>query len=150
MIRRTTLAIIASLIIIPPLTGCSIFGKKKTADAGQQDALANNYDQPMYEETSGSYDPYASQVAHAEPAYLQPASSTTTTAGSNSSFYPESASLTAASGSRYHTVAKSDTLYGLARLYYNDASKWKSIYQANQDQLADPNRIRIGQRLMIP
>ena len=151
MIRRTTLTLMVSLIVIPPLTGCSIFKKKKTADLGQSTTVAS-YDQPAYgADTSGSYDPYAGQAAQAEPAY-QPvaAPSSTAMAGSNRDYYQESTTLTAASGSRYHTVAKSDTLYGLARLYYSDASKWKAIYQANQDQLIDPNRIFVGQRLMIP
>jgi len=53
-------------------------------------------------------------------------------------------------GSRYHTVQKKDTLYALARQYYNDQSRWKDIYEANRAELADPNRIRVGQRLVIP
>lgn len=53
-------------------------------------------------------------------------------------------------GSRFHVVAKRDTLYSLARLYYNDQARWKSIFEANMDRIADPNKIRIGQRLLIP
>ena len=51
---------------------------------------------------------------------------------------------------RTHTVAKGDTLFGLARQYYGDQSKWRTIYDANRNELPDPNRIRVGQRLVIP
>ncbi len=56
----------------------------------------------------------------------------------------------AATSGRTHVVAKGDTLFKLARMYYQDASRWKDIYQANQSTLADPNLIRVGQELVIP
>lgn len=51
---------------------------------------------------------------------------------------------------RFHTVARHDTLFGLARTYYADAGRWKDIYAANRDQISDPDKIRVGQRLVIP
>ncbi len=51
---------------------------------------------------------------------------------------------------RTHKVSKGDTLFGLARTYYNDASRWKDIYAANRDTLSDPNKLRVGQDLVIP
>ncbi len=51
---------------------------------------------------------------------------------------------------RYHTVSRHDTLFGLARTYYADARRWKDIYGANRDQISDPNKIHVGQRLVIP
>lgn len=56
----------------------------------------------------------------------------------------------AAGGQRIHVVAKGDTLYSLARQYYGNQSKWRDIYTANQSQLADPNQIKVGQKLVIP
>lgn len=50
----------------------------------------------------------------------------------------------------YHTVTKNDTLFSLARLYYNDASRWRDIFRANGALISDPNKIRIGDRLLIP
>ncbi|MEK7730656.1 MAG: LysM peptidoglycan-binding domain-containing protein [Planctomycetota bacterium] len=65
--------------------------------------------------------------------------------------YPSSGGYTGGTtGSRYHTVQKKETLYALARQYYNDQSRWKDIYEANRAELGDPNRIRVGQRLVIP
>ncbi len=52
--------------------------------------------------------------------------------------------------SRYYTVAKRDTLYAIARSYYGDQRRWKEIYEANRADISDPNRIRVGQRLLIP
>lgn len=57
---------------------------------------------------------------------------------------------TSAGGGRYHTVQKKETLYSIARQYYGDQTKWKDIYQANHGDISDPNKIRIGQRLVIP
>jgi len=51
---------------------------------------------------------------------------------------------------RYHTVAKKETLYAIARSYYGDQRRWKDIYEANRSEISDPNKIRIGQRLVIP
>ena len=61
-----------------------------------------------------------------------------------------SAALTATGGGRTHLVAKGDTLYGLARQYYNDQGRWKDIYAANGDRVKDPNLIYVGQELVIP
>lgn len=52
---------------------------------------------------------------------------------------------------RYHTVQKKETLYSLARSYYGDHTKWRVIYDANRSDIGeDPNRIRVGQKLVIP
>lgn len=54
-------------------------------------------------------------------------------------------------GGRTHTVGRKDTLYSIARMYYNgDHTKWREIYEANRGQISDPNQIRVGQRLVIP
>lgn len=53
-------------------------------------------------------------------------------------------------GGRVHVVQRHDTLFALARSYYGDASQWRKIYQANGDQISDPNRIKVGMKLVIP
>jgi len=55
-----------------------------------------------------------------------------------------------AGGARTHTMQKGDTLYSLARKYYNDQSKWRKIWEANRAQISDPNRIPLGAKLVIP
>jgi len=51
---------------------------------------------------------------------------------------------------RTHTVARGDTLSAIARHYYGKASAWPTIFEANRDQLDDPDRIQPGQVLRIP
>jgi len=49
-----------------------------------------------------------------------------------------------------YTVQKGDTLSHIAKAHYGRASKWKAIFDANRDQLDDPDRIQPGQVLQIP
>lgn len=49
-----------------------------------------------------------------------------------------------------YTVAKGDTLSAIAKRFYGKAGKWSVIFEANRDQLDDPDRIFPGQVLRIP
>ncbi len=49
-----------------------------------------------------------------------------------------------------HTVAKGETLGAIAKHWYGDAKRYQDIFEANRDQLADPNRVEVGQVLTIP
>jgi len=49
-----------------------------------------------------------------------------------------------------YTVASGDTLSHIAKHFYGKASRWQAIFDANRDQLDDPDRIRPGQVLKIP
>jgi len=53
-------------------------------------------------------------------------------------------------GSRTHTVQAGDTLSAIAKKYYGNANDYMEIYNANRDQLSDPNKISPGQVLKIP
>jgi len=53
-------------------------------------------------------------------------------------------------GSQQYTVKAGDTLSKLAAQFYNAPEKWDRIYDANRDQLKNPNYIYIGMKLMIP
>jgi nucleoid-associated protein YgaU len=53
-------------------------------------------------------------------------------------------------GSRKHTVAEGDTLYGLAERYYGDGERFIDLYQANRDVLKRPDRLEVGTVLAIP
>ena len=54
------------------------------------------------------------------------------------------------SGPQTYTVQKGDTLFALARRFYNDQAKWKVIYEANKATIPDKDRIKVGQTLTIP
>lgn len=51
---------------------------------------------------------------------------------------------------RTHRVQKGDTLFKLAREYYNDTSRWRGIYKANQAVLPNEYSLTPGQLLHIP
>ena len=57
---------------------------------------------------------------------------------------------TSATEHRMHDVVSGDTLSALAKRYYGDASKYNKIFEANRDQLNDPDKIKVGQKLKIP
>jgi nucleoid-associated protein YgaU len=62
---------------------------------------------------------------------------------------PEQVTGTAGS-SRTYVVAKGDSLSKIAKQYYGDASQWPRIYEANRDQISNPDLIHPGQNLKIP
>jgi len=47
-------------------------------------------------------------------------------------------------------VQKGDTLSKISKQFYGDANKYKKIFDANKDQLKDPDKIQPGQVLRIP
>lgn len=49
-----------------------------------------------------------------------------------------------------YTVKEGDWLSKIAGAYYGDVHKWDRIFQANRDQISDPDKIRPGQILKIP
>lgn len=48
------------------------------------------------------------------------------------------------------TVESGDSLWEIATEEYGDGTKWPRIYQANDDQIEDPDLIYPGQRLDVP
>jgi len=51
-------------------------------------------------------------------------------------------------GSQTYTVQPGDNLSKISKRYYGDANKYPVIAQANN--LADPDKIKVGQELVIP
>ena len=49
-----------------------------------------------------------------------------------------------------YTVAPGDSLSKIARRYYGDANQWRRIFEANRDQISNPDLIHPGQKLKIP
>ena len=49
-----------------------------------------------------------------------------------------------------YEVAAGDTLSKIAKKFYGDADAYMKIFEANKDQLKDPDKIKAGQKLRIP
>ncbi len=49
-----------------------------------------------------------------------------------------------------YTVKKGDTLSKISREFLGDANDYMRIFEANKDQLTDPDQIKPGQVLKIP
>ena len=138
--RRNAAILSASLFVLVAITGCRFFGKKKT-DTDSATAGIDPYMSATSDASYGSSDPYPvyGSPAPVERTYEPPTRLTSVDTG-----------FAGAAESRQHTVVKNDTLYALARMYYGDQRRWKEIYEANRSSISDPNKIRVGQRLVIP
>jgi nucleoid-associated protein YgaU len=51
-------------------------------------------------------------------------------------------------GQQTYTVEAGDNLSKISKYFYGDANKYEAIVKANN--LADPDKIRVGQKLVIP
>lgn len=49
-----------------------------------------------------------------------------------------------------YTVESGDTLGKIAKTFLGNASRYPEIFDANRDQLSDPDKIKVGQKLKIP
>jgi nucleoid-associated protein YgaU len=62
----------------------------------------------------------------------------------------ESSAPSAGTDTQSYTVAKGDNLSKIARHFYGNANEWRRIFDANRDQLDNPDLIKPGQVLKIP
>lgn len=49
-----------------------------------------------------------------------------------------------------YEVKQGDSLSKLALQYYGDMKQWPKIFEANKNQISDPNKIKVGLKLIIP
>ena len=56
----------------------------------------------------------------------------------------------AAGAGKTYTVKSGDTLSAIAKAQLGDANAYMQIFEANKDQLSDPDKIKPGQVLRIP
>lgn len=61
-----------------------------------------------------------------------------------------SAAGAAATAGRTYTVKSGDTLSAIAKEHLGNANAYMKIFEANRDQLSDPDKIKPGQVLRIP
>jgi nucleoid-associated protein YgaU len=56
----------------------------------------------------------------------------------------------AAAAAKTYTVKAGDTLSAIAKTQLGDANAYMKIFNANKDQLSDPDKIKPGQVLKLP
>lgn len=61
---------------------------------------------------------------------------------------PKAAAVGTSGGT--YTVQPGDTLSGIAKKHLGDGNAYMKIYDANRDQLSDPDKIKPGQVLKMP
>lgn len=122
------------------LAGCH---KPQTQTTYREDPYTPTYNTS---DTSKSLDALEKTAPAAPPATASeaPAAEPAQTAAADEPLEP------VAPAGRTYTVRKGDTLYALARRFYNDERRWRDIWQANRDKLPDPNRLAVGMTLVIP
>ena len=53
-------------------------------------------------------------------------------------------------GGETYEVKSGDNLSKISKHFYGDANEYMRIFYANRDQLRDPDKIQVGQKLTIP
>jgi len=53
-------------------------------------------------------------------------------------------------GGQTYEIKSGDTLSKISKQFYGNANEYMRIFYANRDQLSDPDKIRAGQKLVIP
>jgi nucleoid-associated protein YgaU len=60
------------------------------------------------------------------------------------------ASASGGQNARTYTVQSGDSLSAISKQFYGNANEYMKIFDANRDQLKNPNAIKPGQKLSIP
>jgi len=170
--RRSATILSLCAFLIVACGGCGLFTKKKKMEPYAANTASDPYAPPKYESSSRDHEASANNndmtasTYDANDSYRASSRSYDNTNSQDYGTYSAPTTMTSAqptyvattvtptavpaSGARYHTVAKGDTLYAIARAYYGDQRRWRDVYEANRGSLPDPNMIRTGQRLLIP
>jgi nucleoid-associated protein YgaU len=63
---------------------------------------------------------------------------------------PDKTATAAAPGGRSYVVQPGDSLWKIAKRFYGNGNDWPKIHEANRSQIANPDVIEPGQKLVIP
>ena len=88
------------------------------------------------------------EIKKVDPTYADLAADISVSAGAVAGQGGPAGGVSAPAGS--YTVKKGDTLSKISKQFYGDANAYKKIFDANRDQLKDPDKIQPGQVLRIP
>lgn len=128
------------------LAGCA----KKNADLSA--SATDPYADPGATASAGYTTNGASSGYYAQPQqpYANTGGGQAVDTGSSGGNYYASTGGAAARGGGSYTVQRGDTLYSIARRQYGDQARWRDIYNANRDQISNPNQLAVGMMLVMP
>jgi nucleoid-associated protein YgaU len=63
---------------------------------------------------------------------------------------PTEPSVKSVNGQKIYTVQAGDTLSGISVKVYNTSRHYQKIYEANKDEIGDPNTLQVGLNLVMP
>jgi nucleoid-associated protein YgaU len=89
------------------------------------------------------------QIKLVDPSYSDLTADITVSANAAPAASAGAASAPAAQNQNY-SVKPGDTLSKIAKQFYGDANAYMKIFEANRNILSDPNKIQVGQSLVIP
>ncbi len=90
------------------------------------------------------------QIKLVDPSYNDLTADITVAAGAGPATQTAGAGVGGGQAQRTYTVQSGDTLSKIARQFYGNPNDYMKIFNANRDQLQDPNKIQPGQQLVIP
>ncbi len=96
--------------------------------------MGNDTNKPDFSDVQGGVQSSAKEAPDAKPDFSDVKSGVTSSVDE---------------GTNYN-VEPGDNLSNIAKHFYGNASDWKKIFEANRDQLTDPDHIKPGQMLKIP
>ena len=128
---NATLGIIPALILGLTLVGCQ-----------DPESQMSTMSDPLLDLSGGGMMPMAYQDPYTAPPIDPPMATF--------DYPPQNTPLTAFASGRTHVVQKGETLFSLARTYYNNEARWRDIHSANQSLIRNKDLIFVGQKLVIP
>ena len=90
------------------------------------------------------------QIKMVDPTYSDLTADITVGAGAAPRTQTAGAGVGGGESVRRYTVRPGDSLSRISLQFYGSASEYMKIFEANRDQISDPNQIRPGQQLVIP
>lgn len=87
-----------------------------------------------------------------EPAAQRPSAKPSQNVNRPSTPAPEASTTSqpGATSRRDYTIQSGDSLSKIAKKFYGNAADWQKIYNANKDQIKNPDMIYPGQKIVIP
>jgi nucleoid-associated protein YgaU len=90
------------------------------------------------------------QIKKVDPGYSDLTADISVAAGAAASAGQGGPAGGATAPTKSYTVQKGDTLSKIAKQFYGEPNEYRRIFDANRDQLKDPDKIQPGQVLRIP